>query len=381
MLAVIETLGVGGAEYALLDVLRALRNRGHLCEVAALYPPYTLEADFEASEVAVHRLDLGHRWYVPAAIWRLGRIVRRMRPDIVHAHLFFAGVYVAMTSILERRSKRFVTFHNLGYDTYPADTRWLKLRKALDGVAMRRGMDRRLAVSRAVAEHYKAHLGLTQVTVIPNGLDLKHLALHPRRDRNEVRARYGVGADQALLLLPGTLRKEKGHRFLLEALARLAADGITPRVLFAGDGPLETELRALRSRLELDEQALFLGQLRHPELLDLMASVDLVVMPSLHEGAPVAAGEAIALGTPLLASAVGGLAELSPQAGVRLIKPADSDHLAAEIARALEQEGNSVPTSDAGRLVPEATLGTLNVCESARQMEEEYSAALRSGQL
>jgi L-malate glycosyltransferase len=377
VLAVIETLSPGGAEHALLGQLSALAERGHSCQVAVLWPPYSLAADFEAAGIAVHRLGLSHRWNVPQGIWRLRDISRRMRPDVIHAHLFFAGFYVASTRLFDPRPARAVTFHNLGYDSYPARMPWLKARKQIDRIAMRHGIDRRLAVSRAVAEHYASHLGLPQVSVVPNGLDLKRLATHPRRPRAEVRARYGTGMDEPVLLLPGTLKKEKGHRFLLEALARLRESGVTPRVLLAGAGPLEAGLRAQAAALGLDGQVAFLGQLKRSELLDVIASVDLVVMPSTHEGAPVAASEAICLRTPLLASAVGGLNELANYAGVCLIRPSDPEMLALEIARALERPVHGQPPSTPAGSAPRAAAADLlDIGESAQLLEVEYIEAM-----
>jgi glycosyltransferase involved in cell wall biosynthesis len=377
VLAVIETLSSGGAEHALLGLLGALAGRGHSCQVAVLWPPYDLAADFEATGIAVHRLGLSHRWNVPQGVWRLRDISRRMRPDVIHAHLFFAGLYVAGTRVFDPRPARMVTFHNLGYDSYPARTLWLRVRKRIDRTAMRHGVDRRLAVSRAVAEHYAGHLGLSQVSVVPNGLDLKQLATHPRRPREEVRAMYGVRADESVLLLAGTLRKEKGHRFLLQALARIRESGVTPRLLLAGAGPLERGLRAQTAALGLDGQVTFLGRLEHPELLDLIASVDLVVMPSTHEGASVAASEAICLGTPLLASAVGGLNELANHAGVRLIRPSDPVLLGVEIARALKHPLDGQPSSTSSAPTA-AAADLLDIGESAQLLEAEYIAALSS---
>jgi glycosyltransferase involved in cell wall biosynthesis len=377
VLAVIETLAPGGAERALLALLTALRDRGHSCRVAVLWPPYSLAGEFRQAGVPVHLLEVSHRWNIPQAVSRLRAVSVRVHPDVIHAHLFFAGVYVAVTRVGDPAPARFVTFHNLAYDSYPARTVPLKARKWLDAMAMRRGMDRRLAVSRPAAEHYAAHLGLGQVSVIPNGLDIDELAAHPRGARAEVRARYGVGGEEPVLLVPGTLRKEKGHRFLLEALARLRSSGHAPRTLLAGAGPLQPTLEEQVRRWGLERHVAFLGHVRHDELLDLMASVDLVVLPSTQEGAGLAAQEAIVLGTVVLASAVGGLTELANREGVRLVAPCDAAALASAIDTALAGGGRRRSEADqrdaAGRFKGDLLV---DVRESARLLEEEYRAAI-----
>src|SRR5262249_3589936 len=153
-------------------------------------------------------------------------------------HLFFAALYTAMSKILVSRPRRVVTFHNLAYDSYPADSAWKKIRKAMDARFMHHGINGYSAVSRAVADHYAKHLGVQRVEVIPNALPLDRFKPQPGLDRKRVRGHFGVSPKEFLLVMPGRLVPEKGHRFFLQALVLLRERRLCPRVIILGDGPL-----------------------------------------------------------------------------------------------------------------------------------------------
>jgi glycosyltransferase involved in cell wall biosynthesis len=333
LLVVSESLGRGGAEQALVDLLPALQQLGCSCEVAVLHEPDTLAGELEQAGIPVHRLRLTHRWMVPQGVLRLLRVLRDGPYDIVHGHLFFSGLYVALTYPLLRGVQRIITFHNLGYDTYPANTMWRKVRKGLDAWLMRHWIDRRVAVSRAVATHYETHLQIDAIDVIPNGFPTEHLQPSPALDRPRLLAEFGVGGSEFVALVCGRLVSEKGHRYFIEAIDQLRRRGQHPMALIVGDGPLAGVLTADVRARGLDQQIRFHPAVTRAKLLDLMQAVDLVVMPSTHEGFPLSPGEAMALGRPVLATSVGGTPDLVED-GVSgaLVPPADPGALADAIA-------------------------------------------------
>src|SRR5205807_1797296 len=121
--------------------LPQLRRLGHHCEVAALWPPYDLAEALEQQGIVVHRLDLPHRWHVASALGKLEQLCRRHRFEIMHAHLFFAGIYTAMSKAFLPQPRRAVSFHNLAYESYPANTPWKRARKSLDSALLRTCID------------------------------------------------------------------------------------------------------------------------------------------------------------------------------------------------------------------------------------------------
>ena len=335
ILHVIESLGRGGAEQALVNLLPALSRRGHHCEVAALWGPYPLGEPLEAAGIPVHRLDLGHRWRLDHGVWRLSRVWRHGRYDIVHAHLFFSGVYASLCRPVAPASTVTVTFHNLGYDSYPANTAWRKIRKQLDGWLMRHAVDGRTAVSETTARHYERHLKLPPIQVIPVAVDLASFQpfLSTNGFQNRLSA-YGVGQEDFTLLVPGRFVPEKGHRFLLQALELLREQNLRPKTLCFGEGPLAADIAAESTRRGLNGQVVLHGAVPNAELLALVRAAHTVVMPSTNEGLPISALEAMALERPLLASRVGGLQLLiEDNVSGLLVPPGDVRALAEGIAR------------------------------------------------
>jgi glycosyltransferase involved in cell wall biosynthesis len=303
--------------------------------VAALWPPYHLAGQLEQAGIVVHRLDVSHRWNILQGTARLASLFRRGRYDVVHAHLFYAGIYTALSRPFVSKPRRVVLFHNLAYNTYPATTVWRTVRKQLDGWLMRRGMDGWMAVSPTTAQHYTYHLGVKAITVIPVSVDLSALrpvvngGAHPNRLTG-----YGVAPEDFTMILPARFVSEKGHRFLVEALSLLRDQGLYPKALLFGDGPLVPEVAAAVEQRGLRDQVIMRRAVPNAELLPLVRDAQMVVMPSMNEGLPIVALEALALARPLLASRVGGLSSLVED-GVSglLVPPADPQALADGIAR------------------------------------------------
>ena len=145
--------------------------------------------------------------------------------------------------------------------------------------------------------------------------------LHRRGDRGEVKRIVSVGR----------LSSEKGYKFLIEALNGLNT-AFTATIL--GDGVLKEELCRLIDQYDLSNLIDLPGF--SEDVFPILSDADLFVLPSLHEGSPNALIEAMAVGLPCIASAVGGVLELieDGQSGL-LVPPTDSEALTAAIHRVL----------------------------------------------
>lgn len=166
---------------------------------------------------------------------------------------------------------------------------------------------------------------------IRNGVDLDRFAPLSPQD-----ARAGLGLDDApLLLAVGNLIELKGHALLIEAVQLLSASHPRLQLAIAGEGPERESLEALVARHGLAGRVRLLGAVAHADLARWYAAADLFVMPSSREGLPNALLEALACGTPALATAVGGIPEVLagvPEAGELL-----RERSAAAIAEAVQR--------------------------------------------
>ena len=129
-----------------------------------------------------------------------------------------------------------------------------------------------------------------------------------------------------VLLCAAFLNERKGHKYLIEAVRLLREAGTEVKLLIAGDGELRSALEALVAEQGLQSQITFLGQVQHAELLEMFRSqkLDIIVLPTLHEGIPAGLIEPMGYGIPVLSTTVGGVPELlEGDAGV-MVPPAES---------------------------------------------------------
>ncbi len=372
VLTVMEGLGRGGAERALIALLPALKGLGHTCEVAVLRPPFTLEPDLREIGVPVHDLRLRHRWDVSRGVFGLVGLARREQFDILHGHLFFPGLYISLARPLTRDAARLMTFHSLGYEAYPALSAYHKARKRLDA-AMTRSLDRRVAVSEAVATHYRSHLGLQLIDVVPNGFDVASIGAGRARRTDVLRA-LRLDADRPVLVAVGRLVTEKGYPDLVAAMARVHARGRRAQLVVLGEGPQRRMIEQAVDKAGLGDDVRLLGARSHAETLDVVGAADLFVSSSHHEGFPLAPAEALVLGRPVVLTTAGGVAELVGEEGVaHLVQPGRPDDLADAILDALANPEAAMARSQAGARRVAEQFGVERV---ARQLASVYEAAL-----
>lgn len=324
ILHAIDTLQCGGAERLLVMLLPQMVRMGHQVTVAVRCGPYDLEDQLLAGGVRVVRLPGGNRWNLIGG----ARALASTMPDadVVHSHLYFPSIYTSLAKILGfTKAKTCVTFHNLAYAGATRASWGLSFRRLIASSLHTRGMTGCLAVSTAVAETVRRALGLADIKVIPNPVDLAQL----RSIALDVRARSATGA-ACTVVLPGRIVREKGHADLLDALVLLAKEDALPSIVIAGDGPLRLAVSEQAERFGLRDRIKFTGALAHAELMAIIASSDVVVIPSRFEGFGLVALEAMALARSIVASDAGGLPETIGDAGL-IVRAGDSRALATAI--------------------------------------------------
>lgn len=323
VLLLTKGLGPGGAERLLVEQAGA-RAPGVEYEAAYLLPQKQhLVGELEGLGVPTHCLGVRNE-ADPRWLLRLARLLRARRFDVVHAH---SPVSASLARVLVRagfRSTAFVyTEHNRWQSHHPATRALNQATFALD--------DAVIAVSADVAESMTPR-ARARTEVITHGIDLVGVRAHGA-ERAAVRAELGVGPDDVLAVTVANLRENKRYPDLLAA-ARLVVDAGAPvRFAAAGQGPLEAEIRAEHERLALGDRFALLGY--RADAQRVIAGADVFVLASSHEGLPVAVMEAFALGVPVVATAVGGLAEaVTDGVDGLLVPPRDPGALAAAIVRA-----------------------------------------------
>ncbi len=290
-------------------------------------------------------------------------LVRSEEVDVVHAHLYFPGLYAALFGA--RRDVPVVeSFHNLAYAGANQGSWKTGLKRNIRSFLLKQGTDRFFGVSQAVANHYREALGLKNVGVIYNAIDMSAIA------KAERAIPEGDAKRVLQVMVPGRLVREKGHIDLLDALARSNLKGY--KLTFLGGGPLEGSCAAEAAARGVDLS--IIPDLPHAELLNLLAGADIVVIPSRFEGFGLTAAEAMALGKPVIATTAGGLPEVVGDAGV-LVPPNSPDQLRTAIETLA---GDAEQRAKFGQMGSTRTRSLFDVNVIAAQLADEYRSLVTS---
>jgi glycosyltransferase involved in cell wall biosynthesis len=327
VLWLVKGLGPGGAERLLVEHARSAGS-GFDYEVAYLLRPKThLVPAIEACGVTAHPLDvddeLDPRW-----VLRLRRLLHTGRYDVVHAHspLPASAVRVLVRAMpRERRPHLVYTEHNRWQSHHRFTRRANRATFALNEATFAVSDDVRASIDGQYRD---------RVEVLTHGIDLDAVRAH-RADRDAVRAELGIDPGTPLAVTVANLRATKNYPGLLAAARIVAERGSPVQFVAAGQGPLAAEVAAEHDRLGLGDGFRLLGY--RADATRLIAAADVYVLASHHEGLPVTVMEALALGVPVVAPAVGGLPEAvrTGENGL-LVTPGDATALADAIECAVE---------------------------------------------
>ncbi len=306
VLFLIASLGVGGSESKTVAVSKALAERGHAVHIAYLNPPATL-ADRVDSRVHLVCLERRGKWSFATAK-RLAEYVRRHEIPVILCVNLYPLLYArAVQWLCEKNPPAFDVLINV--TDLPALKHHLQMwlyrfflpqaRQLVFGCKAQMDQWRRV---------YR--LNGTRCVYVYNGVDLERFRKNAvSGHRDDLLSRWGLDPQAYTVGTVGRLYREKNHRDVLRAAARLVARGVHAQVLFAGDGPERDALRAMAADLGLEQRVKFAGELAdvRPALL----AMDVFVLPSKAvETFSNAALEAMAMGCAVVLSDIGGAREM-----------------------------------------------------------------------
>ncbi len=320
VLYVIDSLGIGGAETLLLDLLDGAAARGFEARVA-YFTPGPLGEEVAARGVAAERLSTaGLR--DPRALLRAVALMRRWRPDVVHTHLVKSDLIGQAAARLTGVPRRILSLHN-------TDPWRRKAAPTALYAAVTAGAHVRIAVSGEVADYVAGcgRIPRAAITVIDNGVDMGRF--NPGTARPMDLSRFGVRSGAVTVAVIGRLNPQKDQATFLKAAALLAPQAPDAQFLIVGEGELRGALEAQAAALGLGpDRLVFTGALR--DMPALMAAVDVVAFSSAWEGLPMVLLEAMAMARPVVSTAVGGVPGVVADGREALLVPAGSPEALAE---------------------------------------------------
>jgi glycosyltransferase involved in cell wall biosynthesis len=211
------------------------------------------------------------------------------------------------------------------------------------------GVEMVVAISQGVHTALtEGNIPLSRIRLIPSGVDTMRFAPDPLV-RERLRSRYGIDTQTPLVVSVGALVERKGHDFLLTAAHLLKEKGYHLRYLICGEGPLHKTLESQVQTLGIAQEVQFIGFC--PNVSEFLAAADFFVHVPLYEGLGVAVIEALAAGTPTIASRVGGIPELIEEGktGI-LVPPQDAESLSRSLLHLLENPSLARQLGKAGQM-------------------------------
>lgn len=313
--------GFSGGEAQMFLLMRGLRERGHhnlvisrpgsRCTMAAR------EQGFEVVPASMgNDLDL-------SGLLEVRRALRQWSPDIVNLHTGRATWLGGLAA------------WSAGFPALTTRRMDKKVRRGPRAQLIYSILTRRVAaVSPAVVELLqRGGVAKERIELICDAVEPE--ALRAGREAADVRAELGADEGRPVLLVLASLVHRKGIDVLIDALAllRKEAPQLNPLLWIAGSGPEEGNLRSQINSVGASDSIRLLGQ--RNDAPDLLNACDLLVLPSRREGLGVAALEAMAVGKPVIASRVGGLAQAVEHRQTGLLVPAGDAHALSEAIREL----------------------------------------------
>jgi glycosyltransferase involved in cell wall biosynthesis len=335
----------GGAETRVRQIANALKNEVDL-QIAVLAGSET-ESRLRECRVPLHAFSRHPK--DPRLVLDLAKAFQMTAPDVVDAHNPQSQLWGIPAARLAHVGRRIMTVHSRYAVTESSGRFYEPLLGRLQNMATET-----VAVCETVAETLKR--GSRSPIVIHNGIEMS-VAL-PR-----VKA-----ADRPWTVgIVGRLVPIKAHAVALEALATVRR-ALPPHIfLIVGEGPEHAQLARLVSDLKLESSVEFLGA--RTDVQNLLAKMDLLCIPSLMEGLPFVALEASAARTPILASAVGGLARhFSHGETAILVEPGNADALARELLWCSMHEDQLAMQAERAYRLVELQFSVANMIEHTRSV-------------
>lgn len=342
LLHVIDHLGTGGAQETLLSLIRYLDRRRFHLEVATLHGQGHYWDIFRQLAVPVYSLS-PHK-YIPLYLPKLFLLLKRKKFDLIHCRLTASNLIAKPLAAVLRVPFIF------NYDNNDINRRQQKVLMLLDRLANL--ITDHIVVDAASTRNFlirQERVPAEKISVIYNGVDLARF--QPASDaatRAAWRHKWDLPADTPVVAGVGRLRRQKNFQLFLQVAGEVLKNLPEVRFVIAGDGPERKHLESLARDLGITSQVHFLGYVS--DLRQLYSAIDVLLMTSLSEGTPLTALEAMAMGVPVVATRVDGLAEvLEDGVDAYLVPPGEIGQFARRTLELLQDQVTAARFIQAGQ--------------------------------
>jgi glycosyltransferase involved in cell wall biosynthesis len=359
-----ETSESGGSETVLAYIAKNLDNDRYGSLVCLLGEGWLTEY---LRRLAVKYTIIENKFsYDPVFLFKLARLIKSEKIDLVHSHEFMMNVYGSVASRLAG-VPMIGTIHGKVYFTEKR-SRIFAYKIAVAASS------RIITVSEDLKKYFMENVGLRsdrKITTIYNGIDLEKYVMKGTMD--DLRCRLGIPPDAIIVGTVGSLFKVKGLPYLLKAVDIIKNSFPGIRLLVAGEGHETSYLRRLIEKMNLHDTVTLLGF--RDDIPDLLNLFDIYVCSSLSEGLSLSILEAMASGRPVVATRVGGNPELIVDGdNGYLVAPQNPEELAAKILFLISDRDSRERMGNRGRQIAEQKFSLRTMIEKYQNLYEELLA-------
>lgn len=371
LLYVFDNMEFGGGERVFAQIINRLSGERYKIIVACL-PTGAFIEKIEGNGAEINSVDMRNR-FNPGVILQLSGLIKKEKVDIVHSQGaradFFARVAAKLASVPIVIST--IPMPVEGFDVRP-------IRKLIYTAFNRFSecfVDRFIVVSDALEKMMieRHRIAPQRIVKIYNGIEKDEYCIADEEiahRRLRFRTKVNIGQDVAVIGIIGRLVWQKGFEYFIEAIPEVLKEYKQARFLLVGTGELEEELKVKSKKLKLEEKAIFTGFMS--DIKDVLASIDVFVIPSLREGLPVVLLEAMAMKKPIVATNIEGIAEILEN-GVSglLVPPRNSKALAEAVINMLTYKEKALRMGISARMIVEERFGVDIMVQKVEEVYEE----------
>ena len=368
---------VNGVSTSILTFQQELAAQGHYVHIIA--PTYPAG---HPDQTHITRVPSGYVMFDPedrlmksAKIHELTPKLREMQFDILHIQTPFLAHYAALKLARALNIPTIETYHTFFEEYLYHYIPFLPkgITRAMTRSFSRsqcNAVDAVIVPSTAMSTVLKEYGCTTPVHIAPTGIQM---AKFESGIGSRFRAKHGIPEERQLLLHVGRVAHEKNIGFLLQVVARMKADHPQLLFLICGEGPARNDLENQAKQMGLQDNVMFVGYLdRETELLDCYRAADVFIFASRTETQGLVLLEAMALGVPVVSTAVMGTIDiLSPNRGA-LVAEENAEDFSSKVARLLADRELRISIGDEGRRYAD----TWSAPATARRVVDIYQGVI-----
>ena len=312
----ITGLGLGGAEVITIDIANQMARNG--CKVLMLYLTgenacsQRIDPEIEVTGLDMRSTPLRYM----KALLKARRILKKFKPGIIHAQMFYACIFARILRIIYCRPKLICTEHNKNIEAAYR----MQLYRFTNCLS-----DFNTNVSQEAVDYFIEQKAFKRSNsrVVYNGIDLSKFVPNPV-SRTLIRRLYGINDDEFLFLSVGRLTIQKDHHTLISAFSTIS----DAKLMIVGEGDLASDLKQFAFELGVGGNVIFAGA--HDNIEDYYNAADCFVLSSAWEGFGIVLAEAMACALPVITTDAGGCREVVDD-DTCVVPPGDTVHLAMKM--------------------------------------------------